>query len=60
MEKSRICQDYRKLNSVTKNNNFPLPFTNVLLDGVAGHECYSFIDGFSGYNQIQIAKIYRQ
>jgi len=57
--KLRICQDYQKLNSVTKKDHFPLPFTNTLLDGVAGHECYSFMDGFSEYNQLQIAKIYR-
>ena len=25
------------------------------MDGVAGHECYSSLDGFSGYNQVQIA-----
>jgi len=57
--KLRICQDYRKLNSMTKKDHFPLPFTDTLLNGVAGHECYSFMDGFSGYNQIQIAQIYR-
>jgi len=44
---------------VTKKDSFPLPFTNRLLDGIAGHECYSFMDGFLGYNQIQIAKICR-
>ena len=52
----RICQDFRKLNAVTKKDGFPLPFTDSILDTVAGHECYSFMDGFSGYNQIQIAK----
>ena len=57
--KIRIYQDYRKLNSVTKKDHFPLPFTNTLLDSVARHECYSFMDGFSGYNQIQIAQMYQ-
>jgi len=57
--KLRICQDYRKLNIVTKKDHFPLPFTNTLLDNVAGYECYSFMDGFIGYNQIQIAEMYR-
>jgi len=50
----RICQVYRKLNSVTKNDHFLLPFTNTLLDSVAGYECYSFSDGYSSYNQVQI------
>ena len=54
--KIRICQDYRKLNAVTKKDYFPLPFTDSILDAVAGHECYSFLDGFSGYNQVKIAK----
>ena len=53
--KLRICQDFRKLNSVTRKDYFPLPFTDAILDGVAGYECYSFLDGFSGYNQVQIA-----
>ena len=35
-------------------NAFPLPFTHGVLDVVAGHEIYSFLDGFSGYNQIQM------
>jgi hypothetical protein len=49
-EKICICQDYRKLNSVTKKDHFPLPFTDTLLGVVAGHEMYSLMDGFSGYN----------
>ena len=53
--KIRICQDFRKLNDATKKDYFPLPFTDSILDVVAGHEVYSFLDGFSGYNQIKIA-----
>jgi hypothetical protein len=53
--KIRICQDFRKLNNATKKDYFPLPFTDAILDSVAGHVCYSFLDGFSGYNQIRIA-----
>ena len=54
--KIRICQESRKLNAVTKKDYFPLPFTDSILDAVAGHESYSFLDGFSGYNQVKIAK----
>ena len=46
--------DYQKLNVVTITNAFPLPFTNGVLDAVAGHEMYSFLDGFNGYNQIHM------
>jgi hypothetical protein len=52
--KLRICVDFCKLNFVTQKDYFPLPFTDAILDGVARHECYSFLDGFSGYNQVMI------
>ena len=46
--------DYRKLNAMIVTDAFPLPFTDGVLDAVAGHEVYSFLDGFSGYNQIRM------
>ena len=49
-----VCVDYRKLNAVTVTYAFPLPFTDSVLDTVDGHECYNFLDGFSGYNQIRM------
>ena len=52
----RVCVDYRKLNAVTITDPFPLPFTDAVLDAVAGHEMYSFLDGFSGYNQVLVAQ----
>lgn len=54
--KLRICVDYRKLNAATITDPFPLPFQDTLLDAVAGHQMYSFLDGFSGYNQILMAE----
>ncbi|MCO5564939.1 hypothetical protein L7F22_018609 [Adiantum nelumboides] len=51
-----ICVDYRKLNAATISNPFPFPFLDSILDDVASHEMYSFLDGFSGYNQIQMAQ----
>ena len=35
---------------------FPTPFIDEVLEGVGGQEMYSFTDGFSGYQQIRIAK----
>ena len=51
----RICIDYRKLNKATRKDHFPLPFLDQMLDRLAGHEYYCFLDGYSGYNQISIA-----
>ena len=53
--KLRVCVDYRKLNAVTKVDPFPLPFTESILEVVVGHEMYTLMDGYSGYNQIMIA-----
>jgi hypothetical protein len=52
----RICLDLRKLNDACLHDPFPTPFTDEVLDNVRGQEVYSFIDGFSGYHQIRIAK----
>ena len=51
----RVCIDYRKLNAATRKDHFPLPFVDQMLERVAGHEFYCFFDGYSGYNQIEIA-----
>ena len=50
----RVYLDYRKLNAVTITDTFPLPFTNNVLDAVAGHEMCNFLGGFSGYNQVRM------
>ena len=51
----RVCIDYRKLNAGTRKDHFPLPFVDQMLERVAGHEFYYFLDGYSAYNQIEIA-----
>ncbi|RDX83333.1 hypothetical protein CR513_35752, partial [Mucuna pruriens] len=53
--KVRMCVDYRDLNRASPKDNFPLPHINLLVDNTVQHSCYSFMDGFSGYNQIQMA-----
>ena len=50
-----MCIDYKKLNLMTRKDHFPLPFMDQILERVAGHEFYCFLDGYSGYNQIEIA-----
>ena len=51
----RVCIDYRKLNAGTRKDHFPLPFVDQMLERVARHEFYCFLDGYSRYNQIEIA-----
>jgi hypothetical protein len=48
----RVCIDYRKLNTVTRKDHFPLPFIDQMVERLASHAFYCFLDGYSGYNQI--------
>ena len=52
--KLRVCVDYRILNASTIKDRFPVPFIHTILEEMAGHEMYSFMDGFSGYHQVSI------
>ena len=51
----RVCIDYRKLNTATRNDHYSLPFIDQMLDRLARHSHYYFIDGYSSYNHIEIA-----
>ncbi|KAL3691906.1 hypothetical protein R1sor_005557 [Riccia sorocarpa] len=53
--KLRVCVDYRKLNEFTVKDPYPIPFIDDILDKVAGRETYNFMDGYSGYNQVEIS-----
>jgi len=46
----RVCIDYRKLNSVIRNDHFSLPFIDQILKKLAGQSFYYFLNGYSGYN----------
>ena len=51
----RVCIDYRKLNTATRKDYYPLPFIDQMLDKLVRHSHYCFLDGYSGYNKIAIA-----
>ncbi|KAF5934569.1 hypothetical protein HYC85_030740 [Camellia sinensis] len=51
----RVCVDFRDLNRASPKDDFPLPHIDELVDFTAGHALLSFMDGFSGYNQIMMA-----
>ncbi|XP_056856781.1 uncharacterized protein LOC130506167 [Raphanus sativus] len=50
----RMCIDYRKLNSASRRDHFPLPFIDQMLERLANHPFYCFLDGYSGFFQIPI------
>jgi hypothetical protein len=50
----RVCVDYRDINKACPKDNFPTPFVDQIVDDYAGSEIFSLMDGFYGYNQINI------
>ncbi|XP_048606235.1 uncharacterized protein LOC125583401 [Brassica napus] len=50
----RMCIDYRKLNKASRKDHFPLPFIDQMLERLANHPYYCFLDGYSGFFQIPI------
>ncbi|XP_074276925.1 uncharacterized protein LOC141600582 [Silene latifolia] len=50
----RMCVDYRKLNKSTRKDHFPLPFMDQMLERLAQHNYFCFLDGYSGFFQIPI------
>ena len=51
----RMCVDYKNINAGTRKDHFPFPFTDQMLERLAGRAFYCFLDGYSGYNQIPVA-----
>ena len=51
-----MCVDFMDLNSACPKDNFPLPRIDQLVDLTAEHKLFTFMDTFSKYNQIQMAK----
>ncbi|CAM8934256.1 unnamed protein product [Rhodiola kirilowii] len=50
----RMCVDYRKLNKATKKVHFPLPFIYQMLERLANHKYFWYLDVYSGFFQIPI------
>ena len=46
----RVCIDYRKLNTATTKDQYSLLFIDQMLDRLARHSHYCFLDGYSVYN----------
>ena len=54
--KLRICIDFRDLNLDTPKDVYVMHVANMLINISSRNELLSFMDGFSGYNQIFITK----
>ncbi|CAL2278333.1 unnamed protein product [Prunus armeniaca] len=54
--KWRVCVDYTDLNKACPKDNFPLPRIDQLVDSSSGNQLLSFMDAYSGYNQILMHK----
>jgi len=53
--KWRLCVDYTDLNKACPRDAYPLPNIDRLVDGAVGNKVLSFLDAYSGYNQIPMA-----
>ena len=54
--KWRMCVDFTDLNNAYPKDSFPLQRIDWLVDSTAGHKLLTFMDAFSRYNQIKMAK----
>ena len=52
--KWRLCIEFTDINKACPKDSFPLPRIDLIVDATVGHELLSFMDAFSGYNQISM------
>jgi hypothetical protein len=50
----RVCVDYTSLNKHYPKDPFPLPRIDQIIDSTVGCARLSFLDAYSGYNQIKL------
>ena len=53
-KKWRMYVDFTDLNKACPKDSYPLPQTDTLVDSMARNQLLSFMDAFSGYNQIKM------
>ena len=52
--KWRTCIDYRRLNSVTRKDSFPLPRIDSIFDSLAGSQWFCCLDARSSFWQVEV------
>ena len=55
--KWRMCVDFTDLNKAYPKDSYMLPRIDQLVDSTARHKLLSFMDAFSGYNQIRMDEV---
>ena len=55
--KWRMCVNFTDLNKACPKDSNPLPRIDQLMDSTASHKLLSFMDAFSGYNQIRMDEV---
>ena len=46
---TRFCEDYRRLNDITKKESYPLPSIHDPLDTLSGHKWFTIMELKSGH-----------
>ena len=54
--KVRICIDFRNLNLAMPKDKYAMPIADMFIDAAANNGILTFMDGYSGYNQIYFAE----
>ena len=54
-----VC-NFIDLNKACPKDSYPLPWIDILVDLIARHQSLSFMDAFSGYNQIKLDKVVQE
>ena len=54
----RVCIDFRDLNKACPKDNFSTPHIDQVIDNCVGSVIFYFMDGFFGYNQIDMLPTY--
>ena len=52
----RLCVDFINLKMCSLKENYPLPKMDHILQRVVGAHIISFLDGYSGYNEITVCE----
>ena len=52
-----MCINFKNLNLATLKDEYVMPIVDMLIDAASSHGILTFMDGYSGYNQIFMVKV---